>query len=50
MKILTWNVWYKEDPKNILEVLKNTDWDVCCLQEITKGSHLEPCTDVAEYL
>lgn len=49
MKILTWNVWYKEDPKNVLELLKNTEWDVCCLQEIMKGFHPE-IEDVAEYL
>ena len=49
MKILTWNVWYKEDPKNVLELLKSTDWDVCCLQEIMRGFHSE-VDDVAEYL
>jgi len=35
---------------DILEFLKNTDWDVCCLQEIMKGFHPEPHSDVAEYL
>jgi len=50
MKILTWNVWYKEDPRNILAFLKSADWDVCCLQEVTQGLHAEPCVDVAEYL
>ena len=49
MKILTWNVWYKEDPKNVLDLLKKTDWDVCCLQEIIKGFHPDP-VDVARYL
>jgi len=50
MKILTWNVWYKEKPQNILKLLENTEWDVCCLQEITKGSHPEQYRDVADYL
>lgn len=49
MKVLTWNVWYKEKPQNILELLKSTDWDVCCLQEIMKGLHNNP-VDVAQYL
>ena len=49
MKILTWNIWYKEDPKNVFELLKNTEWDVCCLQEVMKGFHSE-VDDVAEYL
>lgn len=50
MKILTWNAWYKEDPKNILELLQNTEWDVCCLQEITLGFHSDANSDVAGYL
>lgn len=49
MKVLTWNVWYKEKPQNILALLKETDWDVCCLQEIMKGFHTDP-VDVAQYL
>ena len=46
MKILTWNVWYKEEPENILELLQSMEWDVCCLQEITQGFQ----GDVARYL
>lgn len=49
MKILTWNIWYKEDPESVLELLKNTEWDICCLQEVMKGFHPET-EDVAEYL
>ena len=49
MKILTWNVWYREDPKNVLELLKSTEWEVCCLQEVMRGFHPE-VSDVAEYL
>lgn len=49
MKLLTWNIWYKEDPKNVFELLKNAEWDVCCLQEVMKGFHSE-VPDVAEYL
>tara|TARA_B100000745_G_C20127869_1_gene386365 strand:+ start:412 stop:1137 length:726 start_codon:yes stop_codon:yes gene_type:complete len=49
MKILTWNIWYKEDPKNVLELLKSTEWDVCCLQEVMRGFHPE-VEDVTEYL
>jgi endonuclease/exonuclease/phosphatase family metal-dependent hydrolase len=35
MKILQWNVWYKEDIANILNTIKEIDPDVVTLQELT---------------
>ncbi|CAN5749555.1 hypothetical protein BH11PAT2_BH11PAT2_01510 [soil metagenome] len=35
MKLLQWNIWYKEDAKNILKALRETDADIICLQELT---------------
>ena len=35
MKLLQWNVWYKEDLKNILSTLQKIDADIICLQEVT---------------
>jgi len=50
MKILTWNAWYKESPENIRKFLEDTQWDVCCLQEVTVGFHTDTHSDVATYL
>lgn len=46
LKILQWNVWYKEDPQKILQLLRETTWDVCCLQEIDVSNSL----DVSKFL
>ena len=35
MKILQWNIWYKENIDNVLKTLKEIDADILCLQEIT---------------
>jgi endonuclease/exonuclease/phosphatase family metal-dependent hydrolase len=35
MKLLQWNVWYKEDINNILKVIQGIDPDIICLQELT---------------
>ena len=35
MKILQWNIWYKEDINNIAEELKRIDADVVCIQELS---------------
>ena len=35
MKILQWNIWYKEDINNIVEELKRIDADVVCIQELS---------------
>lgn len=35
MKLLQWNVWYKEDINNILSTLRELNPDIICLQELT---------------
>lgn len=37
LKILQWNVWFKEDIVRVVDVLKAHGADVICLQELTKG-------------
>ena len=34
MKLLQWNIWYKEDISNIAKELKRIDADVVCIQEL----------------
>lgn len=47
--ILQWNVWYKEDPDNILQLLTEQAADIICLQELTINP-AAPIQNVAEYL
>ena len=35
MKILQWNIWYKEDINNIAKELKRIDADIVCIQELS---------------
>ncbi len=37
MTLLQWNIWYKEDIKNIIRFLKEIEADILCLQEVTVG-------------
>lgn len=46
IKILTWNVWYKEKPENILNVLRQYEADILCLQELTQTSEFNPDANV----
>lgn len=41
VKILQWNVWYKEDIQNVKELIKEINPDVVCLQELTVGLNKE---------
>lgn len=50
MRLLQWNIWYKENPKNILRALQQIDADVICLQELTTGTVLHDGLDVPKYL
>jgi endonuclease/exonuclease/phosphatase family metal-dependent hydrolase len=36
--LLQWNVWYKEDIRNIVQFLKSNPTDIVCLQELTIDS------------
>ena len=35
MKVLQWNIWYKEEINNIANELKRIDADVVCIQELS---------------
>lgn len=37
MKLLQWNIWYQEDIKNVVTLLRELDPDIVCLQELTIG-------------
>jgi endonuclease/exonuclease/phosphatase family metal-dependent hydrolase len=49
IKLLQWNIWYKEDPKNILKKLQEIDADIICLQELTNSSD-SAIQDIPKYL
>lgn len=46
LKILQWNVWYKESADNIIAALKSFDADIFCLQELTQTSEYNPNIDI----
>lgn len=51
IKLLQWNIWYKEKAENILALIKSHDPDIVCLQELTIGGVFNPdIKDTAEYL
>jgi len=50
MKLLQWNIWYQERIQNILEVLKETNADIVCLQELTIGHECNSGLDTPKFL
>ncbi|MEN9390267.1 MAG: hypothetical protein RLZZ283_367 [Candidatus Parcubacteria bacterium] len=38
MKLLQWNIWYKENIKNVLELIREINPDIITLQELTINS------------
>ncbi|MCK5107107.1 MAG: endonuclease/exonuclease/phosphatase family protein [Nanoarchaeota archaeon] len=42
IKILHWNIWFKEDIANILEFINEINPDILCLQELTINSKYNP--------
>ncbi len=50
MKLLQWNIWYKEDAGHILELLKLIQPDIICLQESTIGYPENNGIDVSSFL
>ncbi len=51
MKLLQWNVWYKEDISNILKTIKDINPDIVCLQELTiNHPHHNQDIDTAKYV
>ena len=37
IKLLHWNIWFKEKIENIVELLKEYKPDIVCLNELSKG-------------
>jgi len=50
VKILQWNIWYKEKPENIIAALKEFDADILCLQELTQTSEFNPGLDIPAFI
>lgn len=50
LRILQWNVWYKEDIRNILKFVKSTNPDLFCAQELTIGYKNQVLNDTVKYL
>lgn len=46
LKLLTWNVLYKEKADNILSLVKEVNPDILCCQEITTNSYVNPNRNV----
>lgn len=50
LKILQWNAWIFEKKENVLNVVKELDPDIVCLQELTIDSTFQGNDNVIEYL
>lgn len=50
IKLLQWNIWYKEDPLKVIKQLKEIDADIICLQELTIGNSLHDKVDTVEMI
>jgi len=51
MKILQWNIWYKDDIDNILKTILEVKADIVCLQELTVNHpHYNQKIDTAKYI
>jgi endonuclease/exonuclease/phosphatase family metal-dependent hydrolase len=46
LKILQWNIWFRENYRNTIELLKKVDADVICLQELTTQSEYNKNIDI----
>lgn len=50
MKLLQWNIWYKEKIENIAKFIREIDPDIVCLQELSAESDSNSGLHTAEYL
>lgn len=48
--ILQWNIWYKEDIRNIASFLQSQHADIICLQELSINSRLQTVQDTPAYI
>ncbi len=46
--VLQWNVWYKEDPQKIVDLIKQYQPDVVCAQELIQHFQQTPQIDTAK--
>lgn len=50
IKLLQWNIWYKENYQHILNFLKRINADIICLEEVTTTSLFNDDIDIPEVL
>ena len=50
ISFLQWNVWYKEDPDNIVKQIKELNPDIVCAQEFIQHLKQKPPLDTAKYI
>lgn len=50
MRVLQWNIWYKEKIENVLKTLREVNADIICLQELTIGHERNDGIDTPKYL
>lgn len=50
IKVLQWNVWFRERAENLLQIMKKYNPDIICCQEITLGSWFNDKRDVAKFI
>lgn len=48
IKILQWNIWFKEEAENVIELIRKINPDILCLQELTIGSEFNNGRNVPE--
>ncbi len=50
IKVLQWNIWYQENVNNILELIRDIDPDIFCLQELTVNAESTQWIDIPHYI
>ncbi len=50
VKLLQWNIWYKEKIENILELIREHNPDIICLQELTLNASWNDDKDTTKFL
>jgi endonuclease/exonuclease/phosphatase family metal-dependent hydrolase len=48
--VMQWNVWFEEDIEKVVDVLKEHDSDIVCLQELTQGYREQKQDNTWEYI
>lgn len=50
IKLLQWNIWYKEKIKNVHRLIRDINPDIICLQEVAANSSTNPNMDLVKEL